>query len=293
MECCIDNYISYMDNIKQKSRNTLEAYKRDLSQYALYLSEIGINDILSVKRVDVLTYLLDMKQKGKAASSISRMITSLRSFYGYFVESGRIYIDPTENLEAPKIEKKPPRFLTAAEISKLLDSPDITDKKGIRDKAMLELLYASGIRVSELICIGTDDINLEERYIICRSRKSERIIPIGERAAEAVKNYMDNARDSFADESEPMLFVNCSGAAISRQGFWKLIKTYGKKAGIEEEITPHMLRHSFAAHLLENGADVKSVQSMMGHADISSTHIYTSVISSHIRDVYRRAHPRA
>jgi len=293
MDCCIDNYILYMDNIKQKSRNTLEAYRRDLSQYSSYLSGIGISDILSVSRVDVLTYLLDMKQKGKAASSISRMITSLRSFYGYLFDAGKIYRDPTENLEAPKVEKKPPKFLSASEVSRLLDAPDMSDVKGIRDKAMLELLYASGIRVSELICIGTDDVNIEERYIVCRSRRNERIIPIGERAAEAVENYIKNARSCFTDDSEPMLFVNCSGGAISRQGFWKLIKTYGKKAGIEEEITPHMLRHSFAAHLLENGADVRAVQSMMGHADISSTHVYTAVISSHIRDVYQRSHPRA
>lgn len=294
MDCCVDEYISYMKNEKHKSDNTLDSYKRDVSQYINYLSECGVDGAEKATKNDVLSYLLDLKKRGRAPSSISRMLTSVRSFYSYLISFNYSENDPTENLEAPHVDKKPPKVLTAEQVNRLLSAPDSKDIKGCRDKAMIELLYASGIRVSELINLRLCDVNLKARYIVCSSGKGERIIPIGDRAAEAVSGYILWSRSILTGgKDEEMLFVNCSGGHISRQGFWKIIKGYGEKAGIDMEITPHTLRHSFAAHLLENGADLKSIQTMMGHADISSTQVYTAIIDSHIREVYQKAHPRA
>ncbi len=294
MSCCIEEYITYMQDERHKSKNTVESYRRDLTQYITYLTRSKINGVEKATKNDVLTYILELKQSGRAPASISRMLTSLRSFYSYLRNNNLAEDDPTESLEAPRVEKKLPKILSPEQISKLLASPDISEPKGSRDKAMFELLYATGIRVSELIGLKMSDIDLDLRFIKCSSSGKERIIPIGERAVRAVSEYLVKFRTHLlrGKESE-FVFINCSGGSISRQGFWKVIKACGDKAGIETEITPHMLRHSFAAHLLENGADMRAVQTMMGHADISSTQVYTALMDSHIREVYEKAHPRA
>lgn len=294
MSCCVEDYIMYMQNEKHKSKNTVESYRRDVTQYITYLTSANVNDAQSATKSDVLTYLLELKKSGRAPASISRMLTSLRSYYAYLRINHYADSDPTESLEAPHVEKKLPKILSPEQISRLLSAPDATEAKGSRDKAMFELLYATGIRVSELIGLKMTDIDLDMKYIRCAGTSKERIIPIGERAVQAVSEYVKKFRNMLLkDKDEEYLFVNCSGGSISRQGFWKIIKACGEKVGIDGEITPHMLRHSFAAHLLENGADMRAVQTMMGHADISSTQIYTALMDSHIREVYEKAHPRA
>ena len=293
MNCTIDNYITYIKNEKHKSENTIESYKRDVSHFTEYLTSCGVEKVENATKTDVLSYLLELQKNGRAAATISRMLTSIRSFYSYMIHFNLSKSNPAEDLEAPHVERRVPKVLTAEETEKLLDAPDDSEVKGCRDKAMLELLYATGIRVSELVGLRLSDINLEVRFIRCGGN-SQRIIPLGERAAAAVSKYiMWSRKNLLKGKNGDMLFVNFSGGAISRQGFWKIIKSYGKAAGISTEITPHILRHSFAAHLLKNGADLKSIQAMMGHADISSTQIYTSLVDTHLRDVYEKAHPRA
>ena len=237
---------------------------------------------------------MQLQKKGKASSTVSRTLASLRSFYLFMLQNGTVNSNPTSNLEAPHVEKKVPQVLAGTEVEKLLEQPKTTDNKGIRDKAMLELLYATGIRVSELISLEMSDVNIQMSFIRCRGGKKERIIPMGNKAKEALSEYIKEARPyMIKDENETALFVNCNGVRLSRQGFWKLIKYYRNEAGIQAEITPHTLRHSFAAHLLENGADLHSIQEMMGHADISSTQVYSKMMNSRIKDVYAKAHPRA
>ena len=294
MNTYVDEYTSFMTNVRHKSMNTVESYKRDVTQYITYLNESGIKDATLATKTTVLSYLLSLQKKGKATSTVSRTLASLRSFYLFMMQNGRVTSNPTSNLEAPHVEKKTPQILAGDEVERLLEQPDTSDNKGIRDKAMLELLYATGIRVSELINLDITDINIPMSFIRCRGGRKERIIPMGNKAKEAMDNYINNARDYILkDENETALFVNCNGMRLSRQGFWKLIKHYRSEAGIQAEITPHTLRHSFAAHLLENGADLHSIQEMMGHADISSTQVYSRVVNSKIKDVYAKAHPRA
>lgn len=289
----IDEYTSFMANVRHKSENTVESYKRDIKQYIAYLNNTGITDFASATKTTVLSYLLNLQKQGRAASTVSRTLASLRSFYIYMIQCGNATEDPTFDLEAPHVEKKPPRILSSAEVELLMEQPICCDNKGIRDKAMLELLYATGIRVSELINLNVSDVNLQLRYVRCAGGKKERIIPMGNKAYEAVAAYMEKARSAMTGSGEEALFVNCGGARLSRQGFWKLIKHYQAAAGIEKDITPHTLRHSFAAHLLENGADLRAIQTMMGHADISSTQVYSHLMNSRIKDVYEKAHPRA
>ncbi len=290
----VDDFAYFMDNTRHKSLNTIQSYKRDVSQYIKYLNTNGITDISKTTKTTVLTYLLNLQNQGKATSTVSRTLASLRSFYLFIAQTGTQMPDPTQNLEAPHVEKKLPHILTTQEVDLLLDQPSKTDPKGIRDKAMLELLYATGIRVSELIALQLSDINLSIGFINCHSGKKERIIPIGNIAKAALKNYIENARIKMISSPETsLLFVNCNGTGLSRQGFWKIIKQYGKQAKISCDLTPHTLRHSFAAHLLENGADLKSIQEMLGHSDISSTQIYSHLMKSKLKDVYTKAHPRA
>ena len=238
--------------------------------------------------------MLYLQKEGRASSTVSRTLASLRSYYLFMMQNGVVKSNPTSNLEAPHVEKKIPKILSGEEVELLLEQPKNCDNKGIRDKAMLELLYATGIRVSELINLDVSDVNVPMSFVRCKGGKKERIIPMGHQAKDALENYINNVRKYMAkDENETALFVNCSGARLSRQGFWKLIKYYQHIAGIETDITPHTLRHSFAAHLLENGADLHSIQEMMGHADISSTQVYSRMMNSKIKDVYAKAHPRA
>ncbi len=290
----VDEYTSFMANVRHKSENTVESYGRDIKQYITYLNNTGITDLTSATKTTVLSYLLALQKQGRAASTVSRTLASLRSFYIFMIQRGNAKTDPTSNLEAPHVEKKPPQIMTSAEVELLLEQPVCTDNKGIRDKAMLELLYATGIRVSELINLNVNDVNLQMSFIRCSTGRRERIVPMGNKAYEALTAYMANVRNvMIKSPEEEALFVNCSGVRLSRQGFWKIIKHYQSSAGIEKDITPHTLRHSFAAHLLENGADLRAIQAMMGHADISSTQVYSNLMNSHIKDVYEKAHPRA
>lgn len=294
MQAYVDEYASFMSNVRHKSLNTIESYKRDVKQYIAYLDNSGVTDLSSTTKTTVLSYLLELQKEGRASSTVSRTLASLRSFYIFMIQNGAVTTDPTTNLEAPRVEKKPPQILTSAEVELLMEQPSPDDNKGIRDRAMLELLYATGIRVSELINLNVTDVNLAMSFIRCMGGKKERIVPMGNKALEALTVYIDNVRDGMVkSDTERALFVNCSGVRLSRQGFWKIIKQYQHQAGIKKEITPHTLRHSFAAHLLENGADLHSIQEMMGHADISSTQVYSKLVSSRIKDVYAKAHPRA
>lgn len=294
MNTYVKEYTSFMTDIRHKSLNTVESYKRDVTQYISYLDGTGVTDISSTTKTTVLSYLLYLQKEGRASSTVSRTLASLRSYYLFMMQNGVVKSNPTSNLEAPHVEKKIPKILSGEEVELLLEQPKNCDNKGIRDKAMLELLYATGIRVSELINLDVSDVNVPMSFVRCKGGKKERIIPMGHQAKDALENYINNVRKYMVkDENETALFVNCSGARLSRQGFWKLIKYYQHIACIETDITPHTLRHSFAAHLLENGADLHSIQEMMGHADISSTQVYSRMMNSKIKDVYAKAHPRA
>lgn len=294
MNTYVKEYTSFMTDIRHKSLNTVESYKRDVTQYISYLDGTGVTDISSTTKTTVLSYLLYLQKEGRASSTVSRTLASLRSYYLFMMQNGVVKSNPTSNLEAPHVEKKIPKILSGEEVELLLEQPKNCDNKGIRDKAMLELLYATGIRVSELINLDVSDVNVPMSFVRCKGGKKERIIPMGHQAKDALENYINNVRKYMVkDENETALFVNCSGSRLSRQGFWKLIKYYQHIAGIETDITPHTLRHSFAAHLLENGADLHSIQEMMGHADISSTQVYSRMMNSKIKDVYAKAHPRA
>ena len=293
MEEYIEGFSDFLEG--KKSKNTVSSYKSDITHYALYLTENNISSYRTANKTTILTYLLYLKKTGKSNATVSRVLASLRAFYDYLcAECGIVMQNPTLNLAAPRIEKRAPKVLTTDEVDLLLEQPAGKDAKGIRDRAMLELLYATGIRVSELIRLDVSDVNLHVGYLSCHDEKKERIVPIGNLARVAVADYMDNARDSLIkDKSMTRLFVNCNGKELSRQGFWKIVKQYQKQADIKTDITPHILRHSFAAHLLENGADLKSIQEMLGHADISSTQVYSRLSNTRIKDVYAKAHPRA
>lgn len=295
MNSNIVNFMQYLSKEKELSNNTIESYSRDLRQFDDYLSENNLNDLITVNKTLIITYLMFLQKKGKSVATISRNIASLRCFYQYILNEGLIGKDPTINLQSPKQEKKLPSILTPKEVEILLDQPDLDSSKGLRDKAMLELLYAAGIRVSELIALNVNDVNLSMGYITCsKDLSSERVIPIGNIAINILHIYLNDHRISFVKgQEEQALFVNYHGRRLTRQGFWKIVKVYTKKAKINKKITPHTLRHSFAAHLLQNGADLKSVQEMLGHSDISTTQIYTLVTKNRIKEVYKKAHPRA
>ena len=235
-----------------------------------------------------------LSNKGRSASTVTRSVASLKCFYNYLVYEGAVSQDPAKSIVSAKFERKLPQILTGKEVELLLEQPECSDLKGYRDRAMLELLYATGIRVSELIALDATDLNLGSGFIRCRSGNRERTIPLYPAAIEALSKYVKSIRPQMTNSlGEQSLFVNMNGERMSRQGFWKIIKHYQNKAKIKKEITPHTLRHSFAAHLLENGADLRSIQEMLGHADISSTQIYTQIVKQRLRDVYRKAHPRA
>ena len=293
MEKEIQSFIAYLHNIKKTSQNTELSYQRDLNKFKTYAME---NHVLSIGEVTEETlngYIDSLKEKNFKAATISRNIASLKAFFHYMVKLGVIEEDISITLKAPKIEKRIPGVLTAQEITDLLDAPKGNSDKEIRDKAMLELLYATGIRVSELITLSLTDVNMQMSFLICRDDDKERMIPFGHQARAALLRYIECVRqDMLTNKNDDILFVNCSGLPMSRQGFWKLIKHYARKANITGEITPHTLRHSFAAHLVENGADLKSVQEMLGHSDISTTQIYANMNQNRIREVYKRAHPR-
>lgn len=293
MEREVQEFISYLHNVKKTSNNTELSYKRDLAKVCLFMEKRGISDVGAVKADDLKDYIKSLEEQKLAAATVSRNIASIKAFFQYMLQQGKLTNDVSHNLKAPKIEKKIPEILTMDEVAALLEQADGDSPKEIRDKAMLELLYATGIRVTELITLKVSDVNVSMNFILCRDAHKERMIPFGNKARTALMRYLDGTRDEIVeDKSSDVLFANCSGKPMSRQGFWKLIKHYAKKAGITADITPHTLRHSFAAHLVENGADLKSVQEMLGHSDISTTQIYANMNHNRIREVYAKAHPR-
>lgn len=292
----LQSFIRYLTEEKGLAPNTLESYHRDLIQYIEYLEHSGVHLLKDSGKVHVSGYLQKLKQLGRATATISRSTVSIRSFYQYMVRERRLDSDPTLMLETPKLEKRLPIILSVQDVEKLLEAPRTTSLSGMRDKAMLEVLYATGIRVSELISLDLDSVNPGLGFVRCAgSSGKERIIPLGKVASKYVTAYTDTVRRKLLKPGkiENALFVNHLGTRITRQGFWKIIKRYAQESEIRSEITPHTLRHSFAAHLLENGADLRSVQEMLGHADISTTQIYAQVARGKMKDVYDRTHPRA
>ena len=289
----VENFLNFLQNDKKLSDNTLQSYNRDIKLYCNYLEQNDM-DMVKTDEEDIKTYLDNLKTNGKAVSTISRNLASLRSFYQYLHRTKIVADDPTINLESPKIERKPPKVLTADQVELLLEQPKCVDLKGYRDKAMLELVYATGIRVTELISLNVDDIDIENKTIRCAGKNKERVIPIGSLAINALKDYLDKSRNVLLkNENDPALFINVNGQRLTRQGFWKIIKQYKTQANIDVDITPHTLRHSFAVHLLENGAELRAIQEMLGHSDISSTQVYAQMGQNRIKDVYSKAHPRA
>ncbi|MBE5871146.1 MAG: site-specific tyrosine recombinase XerD [Lachnospiraceae bacterium] len=293
MEQAIQQFISYLHNVRRISENTEASYRRDLTKFCAFLTQKGIKSAAAITEEDLCAYITYLKVQKFAAATISRSIAAIKAFFHFAYKEGIVATDISDTLKAPKIEKKMPEIMTTAEVVRLLEQPAGDSPKEIRDRAMLELLYATGIRVTELITLKYSDVNLSMGFILCRDTHKERVIPFGNEAKQALMHYMGAVRDSMLEDGKSeILFVNCSGKPMSRQGFWKLIKFYAKKAGIEEDITPHTLRHSFAAHLVENGADLRSVQEMLGHSDISTTQIYANLNHNRIREVYAKAHPR-
>ncbi len=291
----MDEYRNYLINIKKTSQNTLYAYLGDIDEFAGFLTEKGVDSLAAAKNTEVVSYLLQMKEDGKSASTVNRKLASIRMFYKYLLETKAISENPVAGIKSMKIEKKGIEYLTIDEVDRLLSLPD-DSLKGKRDKAILEMLYATGIRVSELVDVKLTDVNIRMGFVSCTGARSKaRIIPLGRPARAALEEYMYDVRKAFVrgNSDEETLFVNYHGEKLTRQGLWKIIKDYAKKADIENKITPQTLRNSFAVHMVQNGADLKSLQELLGHEDISATQIYLSVTKNRIKDVYDKAHPRA
>ena len=275
----VDRFEQYLREVKQASENTVQSYRRDLMQMITYLEEKEIREAAKVTKTSLHGYILHMEEQGKAATTISRMMAAIKAFFNYECMQARIRRNPAESLHAPKVEKKAPVILSVDQVSALLAQPSGQTPKEIRDKAMLALLYATGIRVSELIGIQMEDINMNIGFLVCRDGERERTIPFGRSAKAALEEYLEHARNELLrGKGSDYFFVNCTGGAMSRQGFWKIIKYYGEKAGIEEDITPHTLRHSFAAHLIARGADMRAVQTILGHSDMATTQMYAAYL---------------
>ncbi len=297
MEYYKEDFLHYLVVERGLAQNTIESYNRDLTSYIKFLQKnLQITDINKVTRADIMKFLSFLKNSGKSSRTIARHIASIRSFHHFLIRDRITDHDPTELIETPQTEMKLPKVLSTGEVETLLNAPDLSTVLGIRDKAMLELMYATGMRVSELIRLNLNDIHLQLGFVRCFGKgNKERIIPVGKHATEALENYLMKARPQLLKQRKntEALFLNHHGKRLSRQGFWKIVKQLAQKAGIHKELTPHTLRHSFATHLLENGADLRSVQEMLGHADISTTQIYTHVTKTRLKDVYKRFHPRA
>ena len=291
----IHAYENYLIKVKQASENTISSYMRDIRQFSEWAQQDGITDILSATQVNISDYLAYLHAQGKPGATVSRSLASLKNFFAYAVSSGFLVESPVSgDIHVQRGEKKLPQILTGKEVELLLAQPSCVDPKGYRDKAMLEVMYATGMRVTELINLNVEDVNLELGVIKCHSGKKSRAIPLYPAAQKALAIYLEDVRSvMILKPTEQALFVNISGTRMSRQGFWKILKYYQAKAGIEKEITPHTLRHSFAVHLLENGADLGSLQELMGHSDISSTQMYTHMVNQKLKSVYQKCHPKA
>ena len=293
MEKQIKLFLDFLKNDKKLSDNTLQSYRRDIEQYEKYVNDNKINYLKATEET-IIQYMDYLREENKKESTISRNLASTRSFYQFLIRSKKIKKDPTMTIESPKVEKRVPSILTSKEVELLLDQPKDVDLKGTRDKAMLEFAYATGMRVTEMISLNLDDVRLDEGYVVCKGKNKSRNIPLGSMSLKAVQEDIDEARPYLIkSEDEEALFVNVNGTRLTRQGFWKIVKFYKEQAHINKEITPHILRHSFATHLLQNGADLKAIQTMLGHSDISSTQVYMQFQDSGIKNEYKKAHPRA
>ena len=289
----IGAYENYLTKVKQASANTVASYMRDIRQFADWLRQEEDLDVVDAEQLNISNYLSHLEEDGRSGATVSRGLASLKNFYAYLVTSGFLEKTPVTEIRVTRGEKKLPQILSSREIELLLAQPVCVDAKGYRDKAMLEVMYATGIRVTELIDLDVDDVNLEMGIVKCAGNKKTRMIPLYPAALKALSDYLLDIRASMAAPEETALFVNVGGVRMSRQGFWKILKYYQGTAHIEKEITPHTLRHSFAVHLLENGADVGAVQELMGHSDISSTQMYTQLINQRLKSVYEKCHPKA
>ena len=293
MEKQIKLFLEFLENDKKLTMNTLQSYKRDIVQYQEYINKNGLN-FLKITTVELDGYFEYLKSLNKKTSTISRNLATIRSFYQFLVRTKKIKKDPTVGVQSPKVEKKVPSILTSKEVELLLEQPKDVDLKGIRDKAMLEFAYATGMRVTEIISLDITDVNVIESYVSCNVGSKKRNIPLGSLSLKALLEYIEKARPILIkNEDVKALFVNINGKRLTRQGFWKIVKFYKEQAKITKEITPHVLRHSFATHLLQNGADLKAIQTMLGHSDISSTQVYMQFQNDNLKDIYRKAHPRA
>lgn len=289
----ISGYEIWLAQEKRAAANTLSSYLRDVRQFGQWAEEERLT-LTQVNQEDIKRYAQHLEKKGKSNATVVRSVAALKSFYMYMMSIKAVQVNPAKGFTPNRVERKLPAILSNREVDLFLEQPDSSDAKGCRDKAMLELLYATGIRVSELISLDVQDLNLSASFLRCRGRSKERVVPLYKGAVRAVAAYVNDVRPQLLESpEETALFVNMNGERMSRQGFWKIVKCYQDKAGIHKDITPHTLRHSFAAHLLENGADLKSIQEMLGHADISATQIYAQVVNQKLRDVYAKAHPRA
>ena len=290
----VQAYENYLSKVKHASANTIASYMRDIRQFSAWLSISHDLDVIDATQLNIYQYMQHQQSEGRSGATVSRSLASLKNFYQYLVSSGFLEKTPVVDMHVDRGEKKLPQILTGREIELLLSQPVCVDPKGFRDKAMLEVMYATGMRVTELISLDVDDVNLDLGIIKCSSAKKSRAIPLYPMALRSLSIYLREVRDSMvSDPSESALFVNVGGARMSRQGFWKILKHYQETAHIEKEITPHMLRHSFAVHLLENGADIGSLQELMGHCDISSTQMYTQMVNQKLKTVYEKCHPKA
>ena len=290
-----EKYIEYLQKEKKMAKNSLEAYKRDVLEFVAFEGSRGMTNILETSSTEIVAFLHSLKTMGKSAATVNRKLASVRSFFNYLIGEGLMTANPTANIKSPRIERKEIEYLSIEEIDKLLACPD-DSIKGLRDRAILETLYATGIRVSELIEANVEDINLRMGFITCAGEGSKvRIVPLGRPARAALEEYIYDVRDKFLKENkgEKALFVNYQGTRISRQGLWKILREYGTQAGIEHKLTPNIIRNSFAVHMLQNGADLKSLQDLMGHEDITATQMYLQATKNRIKDVYDRTHPRA
>ena len=293
MEEDIKDFIGYYKETKRASDNTLQSYKRDLMKMYKFMTMKGIDKASDITVTNVNAYLMYLEKEGLSSSTISRNIASMRAFFRYLLKNRKIDYEPVEFVKSPSIEKKLPVVLSVEEVDKLLGQLGDKTLKEVRDKAMIELMYATGIRVSEIINLKLTAVHMDMEYIECKDEKKERIIPFGKSAKKALEKYLTEARKEMVKDECEYFFVNCKGSKMSRQGFWKIIKLYGEKAGIKGEITPHIIRHSFAAHLIANGAELGVVKEMMGHSDIASTQIYEYMKTAKIRNTYERTHPRS
>ena len=290
----IDDFEKFLTKEKQASENTVNAYIKDLEHFEDFVVSRGISDITDVSNSDIVAYLMELKKQGRSKSTVNRRLTSIRTFYKFLLREGKVKENPAEDIKSPRIEKKDIEFLSIDEVNRLMTLPD-ESIKGIRDRAILELMYATGIRASELIDMKLDDLNMRIGFVKCTGEHSKaRIIPIGRPARHALEDYVYDARPVLLKKStNEKLFVNYAGESMTRQGLWKILKEYGEEAGLKIRLTPQVLRNSFAVHMLQNGADIKSIQELMGHEDIAATQAYLAVTKNRIKDVYDRAHPRA